>query len=188
MAIENKVYVGQTFLKVKPTDRSKLIEVSKKAFEELSMRYFELMNKEKTTKEELAEIVVLTNDINEVYKSANLDPLDYTGMDHFWTLTSDDTGFNLFTIPNHKKDVLLMDRFMSIEKIFEEFRSLDDIVANSTFVGKKLHGGYGAGAYILYDFNKYILERINIRTGKFFRYHIVQLFRFYVQILKTWER
>ena len=42
--------------------------------------------------------------------------------------------------------------------------------------------------YILYDFNKYILERKNIRTGKFFRYHIVQMFRFYIQTLKTWER
>jgi len=42
--------------------------------------------------------------------------------------------------------------------------------------------------YILYDFNKYILERKNIRTGKFFRYHIVQMFHFYIQTLKTWER
>lgn len=160
MAIDRQVYLGQTFLKVIPTDRSLLIETSKKASIELAKKYNELKAKENLTKKEKKELITIMNDLREVSVAANLDRFDYMGMDHFWTLTSDNTAFNLFTIPIMERDIMLQYRFNSIDKIFGEYRSLDDIVENEPIVGKKLHAQNDMEAYILYE-----LENLLIGIG-----------------------
>lgn len=157
MAIDNGVYQGETFLKVKPTDRSRLIEISKKASEKLTKEYNKLEKKEVLTPKETIRFLQLIGKIKEVDMAANLPKEDYIGTDHFWTLTFDEGGYILITVPNFKNDVIIMNKFKTLDQVFAEYRSLNDIILNSTFVGKKLNADYGANAYILYDFNDMLL-------------------------------
>ena len=157
---DNFVCIGQTFLKIKPIDRIEEIEACKKDLIPLAMDYAKLKVKEITksiTAEEKKELDSVIEETKAKVSASKMERYDELGMDHFWTLSVCETGFYLVTIPNQEKDIFVRESFTSVDKLLEYYRSLDDIILNAPFVGKKLHPGYGSNAYILYDIGDQLL-------------------------------
>ena len=154
---ENYIFIGQTFLKVKPIDRLREMQMCAEDMYDLAEDYTRLAKKGTLSDNEKKELDSIVDEFGAKCSFLKGDRYDETGMDHFWTLTVSEAGFCLITIPNHTKDIIVMESFKSAEDISKYYRSLDDIIANAKFIGKKLHSAYNSPAYILYDIGDQLL-------------------------------
>lgn len=151
--------IGDTFIKVKPTDNTELLKETAKELKGLKREFEELnskVNLEKVSKTSDIEKLIELEDEIRMKSSALLMPkIDVGGMDHFWSLSQYGEMFCLTQVPNQKGDEISQKFFPSMNLIYREFRNLRDIFNNEeSFIGKKVYFHDDIVVYVLFEFEE----------------------------------
>ena len=156
------VYKGQTFLKVKPTDNTKAVNEAEKDLELIAEQYAFLFSDIATqqitsdvpvAKEKLDKLEDLKKRIINLKVAAELEKVDTNGMDHFWRMDFNKSFYYLTSIPNSKKEAVIMNMFPTLDAVSKEYKSLEDITKEK-FIGKKYVSYNGVTAYVLYEYDE----------------------------------
>ena len=155
----NIAMIGDTFIKVKPTDNTELIKETTKELKELKRKFEKLnskVNLEKVSKTSDIEKLIELEDEIRMKSSALLMPkIDVGGMDHFWSLSQYGEMFCLTQVPNQKGDEISQKFFPSMNLIYREFRNLRDIFSNEeSFIGKKVYFHDDIVVYVVFEFEE----------------------------------